>query len=305
MTSDFHDIHLNVAGLGIKLDASACPSPITLLAGHEKFIQPAANPQVAFAYQGLSGNDSFVRTLYLTIKDRQEAVSQVPDVALCKTDIWEMWVNEKRHNFTFFAPRGKPPCRLTVSQDFVRGELTGDFASLSGESCYPLLGLDNLLFINWLGSLGDVSLHASAVSMDGRGYAFFGVSGAGKSTLAGTLARDHDMPVLAEDQVFLRLINDQFWIFGTPWHENTEMCSPLGVPLSKLYFLERSNGQAVTRLSPGEAVTRILQTAFIPYYRPDLLPGIIERLVILTQTIPVYSLHYQLGSDPWALIDRV
>lgn len=304
MRSEIDALLINVAGLGIKLDASACPFPITLLPGHEKFIQPAENPQADFAYQGLSGDDSFNRTLYLTIKNRQETDSQIPGVALCKTDIWELWVDEGQQNFTFFAPRGKPPCQLTVSQDFVSGALTGDFASISGMACYPLLGLDNLLFINWLASLGDVSLHASAVSKDGRGHAFFGVSGAGKSTLAGNLARDHNMTVMAEDQVFLRLFNDQFWIFGTPWHENPEMCSPLGVPLSKLFFLDRSNGQAVTKLSPGEAVTRILQTAFIPYYRPDLLPGIVDRLVMLTKRIPVYSLHYQLGSDPWSLIER-
>lgn len=297
-------IRLNVAGLALQLDARGCPFALTILPGHEKFTQPVAFPQADFNILSCQKNYGVEKTLELTVHDQPPSGLKIPGVLLSRTEIWELWLDEDLSNYTFFAPRGKPPCRLVVDYGFKTGEVSGDFSSLAGNSCYPLLGLDNLLYVNWLASMGDSSLHASAVLINGRGYAFFGVSGAGKSTLAETLALHHGAKVMAEDQVFLRYLDNRFWIFGTPWHENPDMCSPLAVPLEKLFFLDRKTDQQLSRLSPPDAVTHILQTAFIPFYRQDLLPGIIDRLVLLTQSIQVHSLHYQLGSDPWPLIDR-
>ena len=162
--------------------------------------------------------------------------------------------------------------------------------------------IENRIFSAWLGSLGDIILHASGVIFDGKGYCFAGDPGAGKSTLAAALASDPGITVLGEDQVVLRYLKDRFWIFGAPWHLNPEMCSPEGIPLSKMFFLDRSLEPGAHLISPLDGITRILQTAFTPFYQPKWIPGILARLELLSQQVPFYNLSYQLGSDPVALI---
>ena len=126
---------------------------------------------------------------------------------------------------------------------------------------------------------GDVILHASSFLYSGKGYAFVGHSGAGKSTLVRNIACRYPVVVLGEDHVILRRKDTGFWVFGTPWHEDPAMCSPLGAPIDKLFFLDRSQARGVKQLGALEGVTRLMQTARIPYYQPDLVaahPGPVQ-----------------------------
>jgi len=182
--------------------------------------------------------------------------------------------------------------------------VVGEFAAGApdGRAVYPLQGIDMALYANWLACYGDMILHAAGVAVDGQGYCFVGASGAGKSTLTTTLAATAAVTVLGEDQVILRRINDQFWIYGTPWHENTDRCSPGGAPLEKLFFLNRTIGNGVEACGRIEGITRLLQTAFVPYYRPDAVDKILDNLGRLAEQVPFYTLGYQLGADVIRLI---
>jgi hypothetical protein len=119
----------------------------------------------------------------------------------------------------------------------------------------------------------------------------------GKSTLAAALAADPAVTVLGEDQVILRWLEDRFGIYGTPWHENPLLCSPLGVPLDKVFFLQRTGADGVADCAPADGVARLLQTAFVPYYRPAAVAAILERLALLAERVPFRTLRYRLGSD--------
>ena len=141
--------------------------------------------------------------------------------------------------------------------------------------------------------------------LNGEGYCFVGQSGAGKSTLAKFLKSEHGFVVLGEDHVVLRYISHQFWVFGTPWHVNAEMCSPIGVPLKKVFFLDRDLRPGVSPIQPIKGITWLLQTAFIPYYRPEIVDKILGNFSILGESTPFYSLSYPLGTNAWELIDSV
>lgn len=220
---------------------------------------------------------------------------------LCANEIWELWL-DKAGRYVFVAPRQSPPRRVVVDADFTSGEVLGDFATSNGQGLYPLQSLDIRLFANWLASFGDVILHAAGVAVDGRGYCFTASAGVGKSTLAASLSANTSVTVLGEDQVILRYLEGRFWIYGTPWHLDPAMCSPLGVPLEKLFFLERSIEQQVEPLISMEGITRLLQTAFIPYYRPEAVSTILDRLALLPEQVPFYTLSYRLGTDVLELI---
>lgn len=214
---------------------------------------------------------------------------------LCRTPIWELWIDESG-NYVFVSPRQSPPKRVTIGKEFQKGVISFDFSSLQGREIYPLESIDIRIAVNWLAKCGDLILHASGVAMGSQGYCFIGTSGAGKSTLIKNIADQGELTILGEDQIILRYLSGQFWIFGTPWHEHEDRCSPIGVPLKKIFFLDRHQRPGIRKYPASEGVTKILQTAFVPYYLPEKLPKIMDQLSLLSAKIPFYQLSYQLGT---------
>ncbi len=216
---------------------------------------------------------------------------------IARNNIWELWKDEAGQ-FIFTNPMQALYRQLVIDSDFSRAEVLGDFSSDGAAAAIPLpQDLEIVFFANWLGKYSDILLHASGIAVDGKGYAFVGPSGVGKSTLAGLLSKEAGVTVLGEDQLALRLLDNRFWIFGTPWHENRSLCAPLGVPLEKILFLDKKDEDTLFAVTALEGVTQLLQTAFIPYYRPELLDGILERLDTLANTVSLVHFSYLPGND--------
>jgi hypothetical protein len=205
-----------------------------------------------------------------------------------------------------------PGRQITIDSGFGSGEVIGVFGdhTAPSESRYPLLGIDVMIYANWLAESGDLILHAAGVEVGGQGYCFAGRPGAGKSTLAASLmpgpvnGDPEAVILLGEDNVVLRYLEGRFWIYGTPWHLDPERCDPRGVPLDKLFFLDRTLDPGVAPAGPLEGVARLMQTAFVPYYRPAAVSAILARLELLSEQVPFYTLSYRLGSDVLRLISE-
>jgi hypothetical protein len=288
---------LRVANLELWLDARDTAIILAVPPIHAKFIQ--AQTSECMNYPEVSA------TLKLSVLKKPLPVIKTWKTPICKSETWELWLDEVGR-YIFVTPRYSPPPRLVVvNQEFTTGEVLGDFASSTELGSFPLQDIDIRLFVNWLAGLGDLVLHAAGVAIDGRGYCFIGSSGAGKSTLAATLSKITSVTVLGEDQIILRFLGGQFWMFGTPWHIDLNMCSPLGVPVEKFFFLDRFANQPLESITPIDGITRILQTAFFPYYRSDAVGPILDRLKILAQIVPFYILAYRFGADIYELIRRV
>jgi hypothetical protein len=283
---------LRVARLGLWLDARGIGLNLVAPPAHAKFLQAQAGIEHALSVEG---------DLVLRVKKEILHAVWMGGTPLIRAENWELWL-EKNGTCVFVSPHQSPPIRVVVEPGFRIGELLGDFSLSDGGHFYPIQNLEIKLFANWLASFGDIILHASGVVVDQKGYAFIGPAGAGKSTLAASLSADPTVLVLGEDQVILRYLEQRFWIFGTPWHLNPSMCSPYGAPLEKLFFLDRDSVPGVVPLTSMDGITRLLQTAFIPFYRPELLPGILDRLALLAELLPFCSLSYKLGSDVGNLI---
>lgn len=296
-------MRLTIAELVLHLEDSDYQQFITIPICHKEFIQPAVKLQAEFLGQPKIPVIRSTGSLHLELRCAKIPPHQVSDTPLLRSNSWELW-QDKVGNLVFKHLTASAPSQITVTPDFTRGEVLVDLSAFSGKTFYPLINLESRLFSAWLASTGDMIMHASGVSVNGEGYCFLGDSGAGKSTLAGILAQRPGVTVLGEDQVILRYLASRFWIFGTPWHQNLHMCSPLGVPLSKMFFLDRSLPPGTIRLEPVDGVTRLLQIAIIPYHLPQWLPGILDRLSLLANQVPFISLSHQLGTDPWFSIDN-
>lgn len=284
---------LSVSKLGVRLDFAALNLPIIFPPGHEKFFQP-----VSISQAELSVN---VGINHLYLKYQTSFLGQLTDTMVFRSETWEFGKDGAGYQI-FYAPYQVPPCKVVINQDYSSGYIYSKLSPSASEIMYPLQNLEIRIFSAWLATFGDLILHASGVLLKDGGYCFIGESGAGKSTLAATLAGFDEITILGEDQVILRYLDGRFWIFGTPWHLDPTMCSPLGAPLEKVFFLDRALPPGVESIKPAEGVTRVLQTAFVPYYLPEYLPGILDRLSLLAERVPFYSLSYRLGTDPLSLI---
>ena len=147
-------------------------------------------------------------------------------------------------------------------------------------------------------ALNEISLKV----MPGEKVALVGANGAGKSTLARVLAEDPEATILGEDTIILRYLDGGFWIFGTPWHLDPDFCSPAGVPLEKMFFLDRFKQNGINLAPNTVGISQVLQTAVIPYYHPDGLSKVLDNLVLLSGLVPFFNFSYRLGADAWKLI---
>jgi len=274
-------MRINIAGLCIQIEEGVFPLSLEDLPCHLKFRDvPGLEPPAA----------------QLNLSFTTEAAPKNLAGPLCRNEIWELWQDECG-NFIFTQPAQTPQRWVLVNPDFTAGRIFGDFGALKGEPFFPLKYLDIVLYSNWLALRGDLILHASGVIWEDAACVFMGNSGAGKSTLAADLQEAHGLTVLGEDQIIIRRVDDKFIAFGTPWHENPTRCDPRGVPLGKLFFLDRAADRTLTPLSGFDAAVRIMTTAFVPYYLPARVQAILENVARLTAEHTAFVLAYQRGTD--------
>jgi hypothetical protein len=108
-------------------------------------------------------------------------------------------------------------------------------------------------------------LHSAIVAADGIGYAFLGKSGAGKSTHIGLWKKYFpNTEIVNGDKPILRLTEDGFLAYGTPWKGKEFWGAKDVVPLKGLCFVEKSKEISMTRLTVKEAAGRIFTQVLLP-----------------------------------------
>lgn len=111
-----------------------------------------------------------------------------------------------------------------------------------------------------------VSIHASAVVHEGRGYLFMGQSGTGKSTHSALWQQNvAGCHLLNDDNPALRIVGDEVVVYGTPWSGKTPCYRneqhPVGalvrlVQAKENAYRPRNGVGAFVALLPGCSVVR-------------------------------------------------
>jgi hypothetical protein len=109
---------------------------------------------------------------------------------------------------------------------------------------YPL---DEVIVAHLLGRGRGVELHGCGIiDRDGRGQLFVGQSGAGKTTTARVWLSEGHYEIVSDDRVIVRHVDGEWRMYGTPWHGEAELSSPVSAPLGAIHLLvQASHSSAV------------------------------------------------------------
>ncbi len=147
----------------------------------------------------------------------------------------------------------------------------------------------------WLLSQDVLLFHGSALSMDGKGYIFTAPSGTGKSTHA-RLWRERfgeRVTMVNDDKPFLKIEKERVLIYGSPWSGKHRLDANISVPLHGLALLERAEQNSIERVSPTEAVTKLLQQS----YRDEDMEQIFPLVLKLAELTPICRLRCNMDPE--------
>ena len=187
------------------------------------------------------------------------------------------------------------PYKIAVMEpDFRAGTIRSRIKE-SGQKNYfnPLnYPLDELLVLNFLSRGKGMLVHACAVDYRGQGWLFLGTSGAGKTTLTNLWKGEPGVTLLSDDRIIIRETEDGYRIYGTPWHGNAEIASPLSAPLSRVYFLAHDGENRLTPVQGADAASRLLVRSFPTFWDSEGMKYTLGLCEHLSTRVPCYELGF-------------
>lgn len=145
------------------------------------------------------------------------------------------------------------------------------------------------MFARYLLRFQGTYLHASAVILDGKAYLFSANSGTGKSTHTEKWCRLFGAVHLNDDKPALRLVDDVWMAYGTPWSGKHDLSTPTGVPLGGIAFLRRGEENSIRPMTSAEAVPHLVHQSQWRMHR-ELMEVQLTLLDRLMREIPVWEL---------------
>jgi len=211
--------------------------------------------------------------------------------------VWKLY--EEGESFLFHLCSesiGSVPYKISrVAKDFTSGEVVFHSPYLdSTKPLYPLeYPLDELLFINFLSLDRGVEVHGCGlVDSQGTGRLFLGQSTAGKTTMARLWEDDPGVTILSDDRIILRKMDNQIWMYGTPWHGEGGFAAPTRAALNKVYFLRKGMSNQVSSLKEVESASHFFSCCFPLFYNRDAINFTLSFLDDVVKSIPCYELSF-------------
>jgi hypothetical protein len=148
-------------------------------------------------------------------------------------------------------------------------------------------------------------IHASTLKWNGKGIMFSAPSGTGKSTHV-KLWQDyiHDVKILNDDTPAVRIIEDQPYVFGTPWSGSEFLHSNDSAPLSAIVMLEQAKENQIFRLNNQQAINRLMPRVFLPYFDQNMMNKALSIYEKIIRSVPVYLLQCRPDREAVELVYR-
>lgn len=208
--------------------------------------------------------------------------------------IWSLYRVGGRNVFALRSPAFGPlPYRVAIfDDDFQNGKVFSTLREtadglLPNPLEYPL---SEVLMVCLLAQGRGLMIHACGIKGDGRGYLFAGNSTHGKTTMA-RIWKDRGL-ILNDDRIVLRQRDGRFWIYGTPWHGEYNIVSPMGVPLEKIFFLRHAEANSTHRVAGATAASMLIARCFPPLWDAEGVRFTLDFCGQLAGMVPCYELGF-------------
>lgn len=154
------------------------------------------------------------------------------------------------------------------------------------------------LFYHKLLTFQGLMLHSSAVVYKGYAYLFSAPSGTGKSTHT-QLWRTcfgEDAFILNDDKPAVRLTEQGWMAYGTPFSGKVDLSRNIGVPIKAICFIERGETNQIAPMPEKEAIQNLMFQTHRPrrLENMDLLLQLLDKLV---GHVPVFHLHCNMDPE--------
>lgn len=156
--------------------------------------------------------------------------------------------------------------------------------------CYMESG--EWFYLNLLRFKG-MMLHASAVVYGGKAYLFSGPCGVGKSTHKNLWLETfgEEVRVINDDKPALRLMDDRWYAYGTPWCGKDGINLNERAPLGGICFLKQGKENRIRRLDRAEAIAMLMFQTQHHFCRAQTMDRLLGNIASLVEKTPIYELE--------------
>lgn len=141
-------------------------------------------------------------------------------------------------------------------------------------------------------------LHCSCFEYEGNAYIFTARSGTGKSThtrLWRELFGDK-ITMINDDKPIVRLIDDVFYIYGTPWNGKHSISNNIKAPIKAIFYINRAKENRVIPCDSISSISKLLSQTVLPDNK-NIMNNLLDMLDKLINKIPVYDLYCDISEE--------
>lgn len=141
-------------------------------------------------------------------------------------------------------------------------------------------------------------MHGACIEYRGEVYAFCAKSGTGKSThlLLWKKVFGENVHIINGDKPILRMCNDTFYVYGTPWCGKEGWNINTKAPLKSLCFLERGKINTIEKLSNSQVMQRLCHQILMPK-SPEQMVRYLDMMDDLISQTSCYLLHCNMEDE--------